>query len=548
MINLKLVRDFINDKKFLLVILFLILSVVIYKLYIQPEMTDISLLKDEIEIYETINIEEELKSVEIENDSILKELQLKNEEKDALKDQTIQEPNIKNNRGFVDINSSNTLYFLSELADKFQLKLSDYQYQRHHIDTYIYGDYQDLFLFFHSIQNLSDSLKIDNFKIESIVVDSETNVPSNEYVTADKVYNWTDGKTTAITEQLPLFFYEDSLEQKAFAEEKVKELEETRSTKINENLNTLISKYNKSKNEVQELLKLYAKKYEVPASYVFAVAETESNFNYNVINYNTNGTVDRGVMQINSGIAPYLAKALGIDYLEGLEFYPDFNIEMGVKYLRSIMDSKENPDLDFIFTSYSKGVTEANKLYEETGSHKSDYSIKAIEKLEKYKLLDEGEIIENPEDYKVDINSFRNELSNLYNLIQQEQEELHNKLTTETLIPKVGIKVNFIVDGNYLFNQDLKLNTSNINTSKNNPFKDENKPTESLYIGNDGQKNIKVEDEFTKYTNPAKEEYEHIKSEIKRAREVIKNRRILGLSIDNQLHYLNSLILQELTQ
>lgn len=43
-----------------------------------------------------------------------------------------------------------------------------------------------------------------------------------------------------------------------------------------------------------------AKKYNIPVELLIAIASIESNYNPDVINYNSNGTYDIGIMQINS--------------------------------------------------------------------------------------------------------------------------------------------------------------------------------------------------------------------------------------------------------
>lgn len=67
-----------------------------------------------------------------------------------------------------------------------------------------------------------------------------------------------------------------------------------------------------------------ARRYDLPPALLWAVAKVESNFNPSAINWNRNGSVDYGVMQINSSwrgrIGEERWRALGD---------PCFNIQMG---------------------------------------------------------------------------------------------------------------------------------------------------------------------------------------------------------------------------
>lgn len=53
------------------------------------------------------------------------------------------------------------------------------------------------------------------------------------------------------------------------------------------------TKYNK-------LFMQYGSAYQIPAELLWGIAKQESNFNPKAVNYNSNGTIDIGLMQINS--------------------------------------------------------------------------------------------------------------------------------------------------------------------------------------------------------------------------------------------------------
>ena len=79
-----------------------------------------------------------------------------------------------------------------------------------------------------------------------------------------------------------------------------------------------------------ELFLKYGYKYNIPTSLLWAIAKHESNFNKNAINKNNNGTIDIGIMQINS-IHKKSIEDLNLT-LEDL-YNPEINIEFGAKIL-----------------------------------------------------------------------------------------------------------------------------------------------------------------------------------------------------------------------
>lgn len=74
----------------------------------------------------------------------------------------------------------------------------------------------------------------------------------------------------------------------------------------------------------------YGKKYSIQPELLWAIAKQESNFNPNVINKNNNGSIDVGLMQINSVHFIYL-ETLGISKEDLLR--PEINIDVGAKIL-----------------------------------------------------------------------------------------------------------------------------------------------------------------------------------------------------------------------
>jgi len=79
--------------------------------------------------------------------------------------------------------------------------------------------------------------------------------------------------------------------------------------------------------------------YRVNPYLLYAIAKVESGLNPHAINRNKNGTIDRGIMQINSSWDRYLMR-YGIDPRHVWE--PCYNIHLGAMVLRHCMDRYGN--------------------------------------------------------------------------------------------------------------------------------------------------------------------------------------------------------------
>lgn len=123
-----------------------------------------------------------------------------------------------------------------------------------------------------------------------------------------------------------------------------------------------------------------AEKYGIDRNWITVIIENESKYDPKAINENLDDSgvvksIDRGLMQINSKTAPWLARKLGLDYIEGMEFDEPTNIAMGTFYLNYLKGI--SPDLDFIFTAYNRGPSGANTYKQKNGTYETTYS-KAI--------------------------------------------------------------------------------------------------------------------------------------------------------------------------
>jgi len=92
----------------------------------------------------------------------------------------------------------------------------------------------------------------------------------------------------------------------------------------------LTEKYDWIDSELYEIIRFNCQKYGVDIQVVCAIIQTESGGNERAFNYNSNGTKDRGLMQINS------------IHGHGTEIYkPEINIEFGCKYLKKCVDKSD---------------------------------------------------------------------------------------------------------------------------------------------------------------------------------------------------------------
>lgn len=168
------------------------------------------------------------------------------------------------------------------------------------------------------------------------------------------------------------------------------EAEEPNSTEIEEPVEEVIEKPTEETlsgivtiEELTPLITPIALKHNIEPTWLLAVIKKEGKFDTNQVNENIedNGkleSVDRGLMQINSKTAPWLATKLGLKYSEGMEFNTETNLEMGAFYLSYLKNI--SPELDFIFTAYNRGPSGANTYKANNGTYETPYSkdIKAL--------------------------------------------------------------------------------------------------------------------------------------------------------------------------
>lgn len=126
----------------------------------------------------------------------------------------------------------------------------------------------------------------------------------------------------------------------------------------------------------------YSEKEGIETSLLVALMKTESNFNPNAINYNYNGSVDRGICQLNSKTFPHLSKQ---------DFYdPETNIKIAASFLRWCL---ENTDYNLVRALACYNAGWGNVTNENVG----DLTLNYIQKITTYKksFEDELELLES---------------------------------------------------------------------------------------------------------------------------------------------------------
>jgi hypothetical protein len=107
-----------------------------------------------------------------------------------------------------------------------------------------------------------------------------------------------------------------------------------------------------------------------------ACIETGGTYDFNLVNYNTNGTTDGGLFQLNSITYKEIVKQLKA---QGREFDswdrndPYVNIAGGIYWIAYLKD-KHNLEDEALFTSYNRGVHGAKQYASRSGTYETRYS------------------------------------------------------------------------------------------------------------------------------------------------------------------------------
>ena len=108
---------------------------------------------------------------------------------------------------------------------------------------------------------------------------------------------------------------------------------------------------------------------DIPAEFVLAIMKTETqSFNTDAVNYNTNGTYDSGIMQINSSNISWMADKFNCPEFANNPKDATANITVGIRYLASIYTAyKQHYGNDMTKCilatagAYNRGVGNQNK-------------------------------------------------------------------------------------------------------------------------------------------------------------------------------------------
>ncbi len=114
-----------------------------------------------------------------------------------------------------------------------------------------------------------------------------------------------------------------------------------------------------------------AQRHGVDPALVAAVITVESGWRPGLVSYNSNGTYDSGIFQINSGTWPWLARQAGVAGTDPLD--PEANIEAGTWYL-AYLGRRYGPDLDRVLTAYNRGEGGLAAWVVSRGTARSSYS------------------------------------------------------------------------------------------------------------------------------------------------------------------------------
>lgn len=101
-----------------------------------------------------------------------------------------------------------------------------------------------------------------------------------------------------------------------------------------------------------------AEKNEIPLSLAFALAHTESNYNSNAINKNSNASVDRGLFQLNSNSFPALTES---DF-----FDPFVSSKYGMSHLKFCLNTAGNEVSALAMYNAGTGRVRSNKTPQST--------------------------------------------------------------------------------------------------------------------------------------------------------------------------------------
>lgn len=105
--------------------------------------------------------------------------------------------------------------------------------------------------------------------------------------------------------------------------------------------------------KIKPVIIKYANLYNIEPHYIFGIIAVESKFKLNAKNINDNGTIDKGLMQINSSNYSYLSKKFNIRNINKEIYKPEHNIKFGTYLLAKCKNQFNN--IKLAIDCYNKG-------------------------------------------------------------------------------------------------------------------------------------------------------------------------------------------------
>lgn len=143
--------------------------------------------------------------------------------------------------------------------------------------------------------------------------------------------------------------------------------------------------------EIQNYIFKLCKEYDLSISLVIAVMELESEgtFDNNLICYNTNGTYDQGIMQLNSRYHDWFGQLISETEFDAGNVY--HNIHAGIKYLSILMSELDDNYYDDeliirCLNSYNMGMEGYRQYVSRTGQISRSYSDRILEINQQYQF------------------------------------------------------------------------------------------------------------------------------------------------------------------
>lgn len=119
-----------------------------------------------------------------------------------------------------------------------------------------------------------------------------------------------------------------------------------------------------------------SKRYGIDPHLALAVARVESDLNPRLIYYNEDGSIDRGLFQINNRSEKWLAAKAGLTEYD--PFNPEDSIRMGLWYLSYLNERYQNKHA--ILTAYNRGENGLKNYLAANGTVVSEYSRAVLSK------------------------------------------------------------------------------------------------------------------------------------------------------------------------